>query len=264
MEIARLEDALRRALAGAGQGPPRLAQAIRYAVFPPGARWRPRLCYAVVEAVAGDPPASADAAAAAIELIHCASLAHDDLPCFDDAPTRRGRPALHRAFGEALAVLAGDALIVAAFGTLAAVDGALGPPLARVVARAAGAPHGIAAGQAWEAEPAADLARYHAAKTASLFEAASVSGAIVAGAEPEPWAAVGRGLGMAYQIVDDLEDASPGDRFCAVHVLGMDECRARSARLLAQAEAAIPPCRDPAAVRALFAEVGRRLARAGR
>ena len=87
--------------------------------FPGGARIRPRLCLAVAQACGEDQPAVTDAAAAAIELLHCASLVHDDLPCFDDAPIRRGKPSVHRAFGEQLAVLAGDALIVLAFETLA-------------------------------------------------------------------------------------------------------------------------------------------------
>lgn len=117
----RIEQALTVAVARAGGPgcPPRLAEAVRHAVFPRGARIRPRLTLAVAEACGGDDPGAADAAAAAIELLHCASLVHDDLPCFDDAATRRGKPSVHRAFGEPLAVLAGDALIVLAFQTLA-------------------------------------------------------------------------------------------------------------------------------------------------
>ena len=92
--------------------PPKLADAMRYSVFPGGARIRPRLALAVACACGQDDPAVANAAAAAIELLHCASLVHDDLPCFDDASTRRGKASVHRAFGERLAVLAGDALIV--------------------------------------------------------------------------------------------------------------------------------------------------------
>src|ERR1700709_2419276 len=84
--------------------PPRLAAAMRHAVFPRGARIRPRLCLAVAAACGEDDPAVADGAAAAIELMHCASLVHDDLPCFDNANMRRGRPSVHRAYGEPLAV----------------------------------------------------------------------------------------------------------------------------------------------------------------
>ena len=116
MSLKTLSAAL--AIAEAPGRPPRLAEAMRYAVFPRGARVRPRLCLAVAMACGEDVPELTDGAAAAIELLHCASLVHDDLPCFDDAATRRGRPALHLAFGEPLAVLAGDALIVLAFQTL--------------------------------------------------------------------------------------------------------------------------------------------------
>ena len=114
--VARIERALSVALAHADGdgGPPRLGRAMHHAVFPRGARVRPRLCLAVSAACGEDNPAAADAAAAAIELLHCASLVHDDLPCFDDADTRRGRPSVHRAFGEPLAVPGTDRTIVVA------------------------------------------------------------------------------------------------------------------------------------------------------
>ena len=119
--VSRIERTLTAALdmAGGPGGPPLLAAAMRHAVFPRGARIRPRLCLAVAAACGDDDPAAANGAAAAIELLHCASLVHDDLPCFDNADTRRGRPSVHRAYGEPLAVLAGDALIVLAFQTIA-------------------------------------------------------------------------------------------------------------------------------------------------
>ena len=144
--MKRIEQALSAAvaLADAPGCPPNLADAMRYATFPGGARLRPRLCLAVAWACGGDEPAVAEAAAASIELLHCASLVHDDLPCFDDAPTRRGRPSVHQAFGQPLAVLTGDALIVLAFQTLARRAGAssrLGP-LMEVVGAAVGAPAG--------------------------------------------------------------------------------------------------------------------------
>ncbi|MFN9479787.1 MAG: polyprenyl synthetase family protein, partial [Betaproteobacteria bacterium] len=109
----RIEQALANALEcweTNGIDPPRLAAAMRHAVFPGGARIRPRLCLAIA-AASGDPdPDVTEAAAAAIELMHCASLVHDDLPCFDNARTRRGLPSVHAAFGERIAVLTGDAL----------------------------------------------------------------------------------------------------------------------------------------------------------
>src|ERR1700679_2551968 len=93
--------------------PPLLAAALRSATFPGGARTRPRLCHAVARAL--DAPAElADGAAVGVELLHCASLVHDDLPAFDGADLRRGRPTVHRVFGEAIAVLAGDALVIGA------------------------------------------------------------------------------------------------------------------------------------------------------
>ncbi len=93
---------------------------------PAGARVRPRLCHSVAAACGEDHPAATEAAGAALELLHCASLVHDDLPCFDAAETRRGRPSVHKAFGEPLAVLTGDALIVLAFQTLARIQGSAG------------------------------------------------------------------------------------------------------------------------------------------
>ena len=131
--MTRIERSLHEVVAQADQPgcPPRLAAAMRHAVFPRGARIRPRLCLAVAAACGEDAPAVSEAAAIAIELLHCASLVHDDLPCFDDAETRRGRPSVHRAFGEPLAVLAGDALIVLAFQTLA--QGAATAPLRLMV-----------------------------------------------------------------------------------------------------------------------------------
>ncbi len=191
--------------------PPLLAAAMRHAVFPGGARMRPRLSLAVSCACGQDDPAVACASAAAIELIHCASLVHDDLPCFDDAPTRRGKPSVHRAFSERLAVLAGDALIVLAFESLA--RGAASKPdrmavLIGILARSVGMPLGIAAGQAWESEPLVSLSAYQQAKTGALFSAATMSGAAAAGCRPEDWRMLGERLGEAYQVADDIRDVA--------------------------------------------------------
>jgi geranylgeranyl diphosphate synthase type II len=184
---------------------------MRYAVFPGGARVRPRLCLAVAWACGDTDPASTDAAASAIELLHCASLVHDDLPCFDDSPTRRGRPSVHSAFGERLAVLAGDALIVLAFETLAKRIVAAPGPTSQVIATVAqsvGAPRGICAGQAWECETDVVLTDYQREKTGSLFVAATVAGAQSVGAPTEAWRVVGERLGEAYQVADDLGDVT--------------------------------------------------------
>lgn len=207
----RIERALEQAVevAVAPPSPPRFARAMRHAVFPGGQRLRPRLGLAVAGACGDRHPALVDAVAVAIEFIHCGSLVHDDLPCFDDASMRRGRPTVHRAFGEALAVLVGDGLIVAAFETLAragAHEPAHLPRLVSIVARAAGQPAGIVSGQAWESEPAADLRVYHQLKTAALFEASVLGGALAGGGDPSAWRGLGGAIGEAYQIADDLHD----------------------------------------------------------
>ena len=209
--IGRVECGLVKALALAdgAEAPPRLASAMRHAVLPGGARIRPKLCLAVAMACGDDEPRLADAAAAAIELLHCASLVHDDLPCFDNAHLRRGKPSVHAAFGERLAVLAGDALIVLAFQALARAECAAPqrlPVVLTTIARAVGAPGGIAAGQAWECEGRVSLAQYQRAKTGSLFIAATVAGAQSAGADPRPWRNLGERLGEAYQVADDIRD----------------------------------------------------------
>lgn len=208
----RIETALIAALSmvQTPTAPPLLCEAVRHAVFPGGARVRPRLCLAVAQAC-GDPhPVATDAMATAIELMHCASLVHDDLPCFDDAPTRRGRPSVHARFGERLAVLAGDALIVHAFEVLAR-RGAhvphLLPSMVITLSRAVGMPSGIVSGQAWECEPAVDLGLYHRQKTGALFSGATMAGAAAAGQPVEPWRGLGEGLGEAFQIADDILDA---------------------------------------------------------
>ncbi|MBX9757655.1 MAG: polyprenyl synthetase family protein [Beijerinckiaceae bacterium] len=205
-----IETMLEGALASASSESPRkLLAAMRYAVFPGGARLRPKLCLSVAWACGADDERTAAGAAAAIELLHCASLVHDDMPCFDDADTRRGKPSVHRAFSEPLALLTGDALIVMAFDVLA-VGAQARPlrlsPLVRIVSAATGANGGIAAGQAWECEPHIDLSRYHRAKTGALFSAATMAGAAAAGQNHEPWRQLGECLGEAYQIADDIRD----------------------------------------------------------
>ncbi len=214
MEAAALvERSLLNALAFAESGnpPSGLADAMRCAVLPGGAWVRPRLCLAVARACGAPELAVAEGAAAAVELLHCASLVHDDLPCFDDASLRRGRPSVHRLYGERLAVLAGDALIVLAFQHLArsaATRPALLPGLILTLGRAVGMPSGIVAGQAWECEPAIDTAEYQRCKTGALFAGAAELGAAAAGADPAPWRRMGELLGACYQVADDIADAA--------------------------------------------------------
>lgn len=277
--MVRLETTLETALirAETGSAPPKLAAAMRHSVFPGGARVRPALCLAVAGACGDDDPDLADAAAAAIEFLHCASLVHDDLPCFDDAATRRGAPSTHALFGEALAVLAGDALIILAFDTLARAGAVAAPgrlaALLSTLTRGVGMPIGIVAGQAWESEPAPPVEAYHRAKTGALFVAATMCGAIAAGANPLPWRAVGENLGAAYQVADDLLDAvsaedecgKPTGRDAALHrpslvaELGLHGARDRLEGLVSEAVAAIPDCEGAGILRELVRTQATRL-----
>ena len=279
--LSRIERALNAAVAQAEAPgcPPLLSQAMRASVFPRGARIRSRLCLAVALACGEDAPELTDAAAASVELLHCASLVHDDLPCFDDADTRRGRPSVHCAFGAPLAVLAGDALIILAFQILAdaaAASPARLPRLVSVIARGVGVPHGIVAGQAWECEPAADLAQYQREKTGALFAAATLAGAASTGAEAEPWRALGLRLGEAYQVADDLRDAACSleelgkpvgqdlahRRPNAVHQLGLDGAIAWLGELADRAVDSVPVCQGQADLRShIISETSRLLPR---
>lgn len=276
--ITRIEQSLAAALAiGEQEGCPlKLAGAIRHAVFPGGARIRPQLCLAVAQACGDDDPGLSEAAAVSIELLHCASLVHDDLPCFDDAATRRGRASVHFAFGESLAVLAGDALIVLAFQALS--EGAVRSPqrlapLLATIARGVGMPSGIVAGQAWECEPRVSLAQYQRAKTGALFVAATMAGAQACGVEPEPWRALGDCLGEAYQVADDIRDVAADPdllgkpmgrdaalcRPSAAGQLGLDGAVQLFDALVERAIAAIPPCPGAAQLRALVRAEAERL-----
>lgn len=268
--MARIEEALAAAIAGCEVpgAPPRLAAAMRHAVFPGGARIRPQLCVSVARACGDDDPALTDAAAAAVELLHCASLVHDDLPCFDDAPTRRGQASVHVAYGERLAVLAGDGLIVLAFQALGLAGGRHPERLTRLlgtIGRGVGVPHGITAGQAWECEPRVTLGDYQRAKTGALFAAATAAGAEAAGADGQTWRALGEWLGEAYQVADDLRDVLADPALLGKPV-GRDVALGRPSsaieqglsgaiqhfdRLVACAIEAVPPCRGAAQLRQL-------------
>jgi geranylgeranyl pyrophosphate synthase len=216
---SRVTATLERYLPAATTPPTRLHEALRYAVLGPGKRIRPVLCYTAGEAI-GVPPEELDGAAAALELIHAYSLIHDDLPAMDDDDLRRGRPTTHRAFDEATAILAGDALQVLAFEILATdtamtVDPAARVEMVRLLAVASGT-SGMAGGQAMDLAAAgntlalAAVEEMHRRKTGALI-AASVM--LAAAARPQ-LAAVqrraleryGQALGLAFQIVDDLLD----------------------------------------------------------
>lgn len=273
----RIEQALERSLnlADSPSAPPRLLAAMRHAVFPGGARIRPQLCLAVARACGEDAPELSNAAASALELLHCASLVHDDMPCFDDADTRRGLTTVHKQYGEPLALLTGDALIVLAYQTLAN-GGAAYParlaPLFLTLCQGTGAPDGIVAGQAWECEPRVQLGRYQRAKTGALFVASTCAGAQVAGADPLPWRELGDALGEAYQVADDIrdvmgandlgkpmgQDAQHGRPSTAAD-LGLVGAVAYFRRLMQAAVDAVPACPSRDAMRQLVHSESERL-----
>ena len=271
---AAVEAAIRQGQAGGP--PPKLAQALHYAVTPGGARIRPTILLSVATACGDDRPALADAAAAALELIHCASLVHDDLPMFDDADTRRGKPAVHRAYSEPLALLTGDSLIVMGFEVLAragAKDSGRALELVRILGTRTGMPFGICAGQGWESEAAVDLSAYHRAKTGALFIAATQMGAVAAGQDAEPWEELGARIGEAFQVADDLRDAlydaetlgKPAgqdalhERPNAVGELGVQGAIRRLTDILGGAIASIPSCPGEGALAAMVRKTAERL-----
>lgn len=192
-------------------------KAMRYSLFAGGKRIRPILSIAAANAVT-HAPAGAEDAACALELIHTYSLIHDDLPALDNDDLRRGRPTCHKVFGEAMAILAGDALLTLAFEVLARLPELDGCRQARLVcelATASGTVGGMIGGQVHDLEgerqsPSAEmLERIHRAKTGALLKASVRIGAIYAGAEDaqlEALSRYGEHVGLAFQIVDDLLD----------------------------------------------------------
>jgi geranylgeranyl diphosphate synthase type II len=213
-----------------------------------------------------DCPSLTDAGASALELMHCASLVHDDMPCFDDALTRRGLPTVHAKYSEPLALLAGDALIVMAYQAMIGIQSGgvrLKPEhlerlfkMMHVLSDSVGAPNGIVAGQAWECESKVDLWQYQRAKTGSLFSAATQMGALAAGAKPTPWYQLGESLGDAYQIADDIRDVigqmdligkpvgqdAEHQRPSAAQALGLEGANAQFKALIEEAAKSVPKC----------------------
>ena len=270
----RAQDALDRWLPAATDSPPALNQAMRYATLDGGKRVRAALVYAAGETVGASVPLL-DVPACAVELIHAYSLVHDDLPCMDNDDLRRGKPTCHRAFGEATAMLAGDALQAMAFGLLADAPalGAL-PATQRLqmiatLATAAGSA-GMAGGQAIDlasvgkALDAGQLQDMHARKTGALIEASVLLGALAGGDAAQPYIKAlrryGQAVGLAFQIVDDILDVE-GDTETlgkTAHadaarnkptypaVLGMEAARRRARELLEEALESLAPFGDNA------------------
>jgi geranylgeranyl pyrophosphate synthase len=206
-----------------GEDPGRLAESIRYSLLAPGKRLRPLLALAAAEAVGAAPTEPVRVAAASIELVHCYSLVHDDLPAMDDDDLRRGKPTNHKVFGEAIAILAGDGLLTLAFewiaeAGLAARAQGRGDYLRAGLALARGAGMwGMVRGQARDLSgpPGSleEIERLHREKTGGLFRAAvEIGGAVGGGTEAQMQALVrfGEGYGVAFQHADDLDDAEHG------------------------------------------------------
>ncbi len=253
--------ALEHWLPAADAWPARLHAAMRYSVFAGGKRLRPALVLAACRAACGADILCAPAMAA-VELLHTYTLIHDDLPAMDDDDLRRGVPTCHKAFEEATAILAGDALQTLAFEAVAAINA----DAVQVLARAAGS-RGVVGGQQddidAEGQPLdtgaagrALLERIHRAKTAALIRASCELGAIAAGAGPDTRAALatfGEAAGLAFQIADDVLDATadvarlgktPGKdatqgKLTYVAVYGLDAARAEATRREQEALAAL-------------------------
>jgi geranylgeranyl diphosphate synthase type II len=262
---ARAEAGLDARLPAPTVAPTRLHEAMRYSALGGGKRIRPALVYATGELL-GVPVAPLDAAAAAVEMFHVYSLIHDDLPAMDDDDLRRGRPTCHRRFDEATAILAGDALQVLAFESLADADAGEAERVAmvRLLASASGT-RGMAGGQAIDlgavgrSLSAAEVEEMHRRKTGALFEASvGLAVALRADLDRDSRAALGRfaaALGLAFQIVDDILDVEGDPRLLGKAVgadqarhkptypaaAGMAAARARATALHAEAQAAIEP-----------------------
>ena len=245
--------------------PPRLLEAMRYSLLGGGKRLRPVLCLAFAEAVGGRSGAGgrvAEDAACALEYVHTYSLVHDDLPAMDDDDLRRGRPTNHKVYGEAMAILAGDALLTEALGLVAGGAEGVRAQLCRELAAGAGAA-GMVGGQVLdiaEDRPAelGYLTRLHRLKTGALIRAACRMGVLAAGGDAaalERADAYGDAVGLAFQIADDLldvtasaaqlgkptgADAAAG-RFTFPAVLGLERSQQLAAQKVSEAVAAVRP-----------------------
>ncbi|WEN16443.1 polyprenyl synthetase family protein [Rhodanobacter sp. AS-Z3] len=265
--IQRAEQALDRHLPPADHSPAELHRAMRYAVLGGGKRLRPLLVYAAAHALGHDSTAL-DAPACAVELIHAYSLVHDDLPAMDDDALRRGRPTCHIVFGEAMAILAGDALQALAFelladDTLRQTDATTGIAMLQVLGRACGA-EGMAGGQALDLAAVGqrlsltELEHMHACKTGALIRASVQLGALAAGADTNTQKALdhyAHAVGLAFQVRDDILDVegesavigktagkdAAADKPTFPSIIGLDASRARLRELTDHALAAIAP-----------------------
>ncbi len=260
---ARVERALDRALPERSDATRRLAEAMRYATLGGGKRMRALLAYSAGE-LAGARPDDVDAPAAAVEMVHAYSLVHDDLPAMDDDTMRRGRPTCHVAFGEATALLAGDALQAEAFAVLGRAR-LRDPPAACVLLAEASGAAGMAGGQAIDLDATgramteAELERMHRMKTGALIRVSvrlgAAAGRPLAAGELAALDAYANAAGLAFQVVDDVldvegstatlgktagKDAAQG-KPTYVSLLGLAGAKARAAALADEAHAALAP-----------------------
>lgn len=245
--------------------PSTIHEAMRYSVFAGGKRLRPVLCLAAAEACGGE-VGDAMAPACAVEVLHTYSLVHDDLPSMDDDDLRRGRPTCHKVYGEAIAVLTGDALLTEAFAILAQTPASKRYGVAEYVAELAetGGSRRLIGGQVLDLEgegrslSKAQLVRIHEAKTAALLTSSIRLGAMSANATPRKLEALttfGHSLGLAFQVIDDILDVTQStevlgktagkdeavDKATYPAILGLDKARKEAARLTRKSLAALEP-----------------------
>lgn len=215
----RTDEALERLLPGPDQRPESVHRAMRHSVFAGGKRLRPILCMEAARAIARQLPNGIEELGAALELLHTYSLIHDDLPALDNDDLRRGKPTCHVVYGEAIAILAGDALQTQAYEVLAQLKCSADARVKIIeeIARGTGTIDGMIGGQVKDLEAerrkpdAATLEYIHRSKTGALITASIVSGALYAGASSNEVQRVrdfGRAIGLAFQIVDDVLDVT--------------------------------------------------------
>lgn len=213
------DEALERLIPPATERPSSIHQAMRHSVFAGGKRIRPILCMEAGRAVAGELPSGIEDLGAALEMLHTYSLIHDDLPALDNDDLRRGRPTCHKAFGEAIAILAGDALQTQAYEVLSRLRCSTEARVRIIeeIARGTGTVNGMIGGQVVDLEaehtrPDVETLEYiHRSKTAALITASVVSGGIYAGGsgdQVEKLRCFGQSIGLAFQIVDDILDVT--------------------------------------------------------
>ncbi len=262
----RTDAALERLLPAADQRPTSIHKAMRHSVFAGGKRLRPTLCMEAGRAVVGLLPTGIENLGAALEMLHTYSLIHDDLPALDNDDLRRGHPTCHKVFGEAIAILAGDALQTQAYETLSTLSC---PPEARVkiiekIARATGTVNGMIGGQVVDLEAehtradAETLNYIHRSKTAALITASVVTGGLYASANTEQVKSLrcfGENIGLAFQIVDDLLDVTKtseqlgktagkdvaSEKVTYPALFGLEQSRKKADKLLQEASKALEP-----------------------